>query len=357
MAGGSQTVHLYAAPGSCSLCAHIALIEAGMPHAVTHVVLRSPSSPLAGVNPLGKVPTLVLADGEVVTQSAVVLPLIADLATQPTLLARGGPQRRRALEWLAFFNADVHPALKMLAGAERYTTDPASLRESHGRIARTLFEHVETALGSGTWLTGPAFTIADAYAGTAFNWARQYGSRVEDLPRFGDLAARFEARPSVRAARDAEVAFIVERRKPLAFMSPEWFAMAHEELATALAIDVRAQGARITIIERYRNVPADAPRPARGAPGVRIEIANGSVALGYGIEPGETADVEIDCTWADSWRSVCLKHGPELDALNADRLAEGRLAIRGNPGPFGALLSRVHDVIADRTVPPPAPRR
>lgn len=347
-------IRLYAAPGSCSICAHVALIEGGLDHRVEHVVLRSPTSPLPAVNPLGKVPTIVVDDAETITQSSVVLPYIADLAPDSGLLpSPGSADRRRVLEWLGFLNSDVHPALKMLAGADRYCADPESLRDSYRTICGGFFRVIEEALAGRKWLVGDRMTIADIYAAAAYGWARQFGMSLHAYPAYRGLSARFEALPSAVAARKMEADFVASTMTRHAFMSPEWLEVARDELATAIAIDARAQKLRFTVVERYIDMPDHAPRPEKGEPALWLEVDRGAVTVRYGIEGHETADLEIDCGFDDAWRSVCLRHGPELEKLNAGRLASGRLKVRGNPGAAGPLFNRVHDRIADRTIAPP----
>ena len=63
---------LYYSPGACSLSPHIALKEAGIPHELVKVDLKTKT--LANgerfdrVNPKGQVPALVLDSGEVITE-------------------------------------------------------------------------------------------------------------------------------------------------------------------------------------------------------------------------------------------------------------------------------------------------
>ncbi len=205
--GIEPMITLYAAVGSCSLCAHVALIEGGLDHQVRYVTLRAADSPLAAINPLGKVPTVQLPDGEVVAQSMVVLPLLADLAPQAGLLPLAGTlARRQVLQWLAFLNTDVHPAMKMLAGAARYCADAEGLRRSFTPILRGYFELIDSTLADRSWLTGESFTLADIYAGAVYRWAQTYGGPLAGLDRYTAFAGRFEARDSVRQARAMEAA-------------------------------------------------------------------------------------------------------------------------------------------------------
>jgi glutathione S-transferase len=73
---------LYYSPAACSLAAHIALEETGLPYELVKVDLRSHKlangSDYYEINPKGYVPVLELEGGERLTEAAVVLQYIAD---------------------------------------------------------------------------------------------------------------------------------------------------------------------------------------------------------------------------------------------------------------------------------------
>src|SRR5687767_2949637 len=65
---------------------------------------------LERVNPLGQVPTLVLPGGEVMSESAAITLLLADLAAQDSLVpGPGAGERGRFLRWLIFIVANIYP--------------------------------------------------------------------------------------------------------------------------------------------------------------------------------------------------------------------------------------------------------
>ena len=65
---------------------------------------------LAAVNPLAQIPTLVLADGNVLTESAAITLYLAELTGRDTLVpAPGVPARAAFLRWLVFLVANVYP--------------------------------------------------------------------------------------------------------------------------------------------------------------------------------------------------------------------------------------------------------
>ncbi|MGH6960375.1 MAG: glutathione binding-like protein, partial [Dongiaceae bacterium] len=63
---------------------------------------------------------------------------------------------------------------------------------------------VSTQLHGKPYLTGEAFTAADAYLFTVANWAGHVGLDLSDCPDLLAYQARIAARPAVQAALKAE---------------------------------------------------------------------------------------------------------------------------------------------------------
>src|SRR5262252_5996469 len=63
---------------------------------------------IAAFNPLGQVPTVVLPDGAVMTESAAIALYVAD-RTPGLLPPAGDPTRPAALRWLVFLVAAIYP--------------------------------------------------------------------------------------------------------------------------------------------------------------------------------------------------------------------------------------------------------
>jgi glutathione S-transferase len=110
---------LYYAPAACSQAPHIVAREAGLAIELANVrfpdKVTDDGEKLTDVNPKGAVPTLRLDDGEVLTENAVILQYLADLAPASELaLPASGIERYRLLEWLH----DRHPPLRSLGHAD-----------------------------------------------------------------------------------------------------------------------------------------------------------------------------------------------------------------------------------------------
>src|SRR3954463_1080384 len=114
---------LYSSSGSCSLASHQILEESGAKFEAQRLNLREGDQrkpEYLKLNPKGKVPTLELDDGTVITENPAIISWIADSHPQANLLAKPGElQRAKAQEWLAWCASAVHPSFGVLFGASR----------------------------------------------------------------------------------------------------------------------------------------------------------------------------------------------------------------------------------------------
>jgi glutathione S-transferase len=166
-------------------------------------------------NPLGRVPTLVLDDGETLIDSAAILDHLDDLAgSQRALLPRSGPERRAALRAMAIaagaaekgvlqiYERVFRPEEKRHAPwLERCAT------QMHGALGE--LERLGPALaaagadGDG-WLVADRFTHADITASCVYGFLGEVLGVDPDgarYPRLAALARRCEALPAFRAVK------------------------------------------------------------------------------------------------------------------------------------------------------------
>ncbi|MBO9874992.1 MULTISPECIES: glutathione S-transferase N-terminal domain-containing protein [Xanthomonas] len=197
---------LYSKPGACSLADHIALRWAGLPFELKLLDAAAMKAPAyLAINPAGAVPALQMDDW-VLTQNSAILNYIADLAPDAHLAGDGSPRSRAEVQrWLAFLNADLHPAFHPLFGSTRYLDDAAVIArtQEHARErVRTLYTRVEAALEQQTWLGGARRSIADAYLFVTLRWAR--AQQIALGPNLQLHFERMSADPQVQAALQAE---------------------------------------------------------------------------------------------------------------------------------------------------------
>ena len=132
---------LYYKPGSCSFAAHIVLEESGEPYVLRPVDLaggEQRTEAFLKINPKGRVPVLILDDGEPLAENTAILPYLGKrFGLWPVeLLAEA-----KALSLIGFFAASVHPAFAHIAVTQRYSADSAAfpaIREA----GKKMFRHI-----------------------------------------------------------------------------------------------------------------------------------------------------------------------------------------------------------------------
>jgi glutathione S-transferase len=195
---------LYYSPAACSLAAHIALEESGLPYELVKVDLRSHKlgngSDYYEINPKGYVPVLEFEGGERLTEAAVVLQYIADRNPGTLAPAYGTMERYRLNEWLNFIATEIHKQFGPLWHDE---TPEATKATQRAALAKR-FAFVEETLAKRSFLTGEAFTIADAYLFTVVNWSKHLKVDLTPFPALRQFQARVAARPKVHAAMKSE---------------------------------------------------------------------------------------------------------------------------------------------------------
>jgi glutathione S-transferase len=198
---------LYTKPGACSTACHISLHWSGAAFGVQVLTAEEMKAPAyLAINPAGAVPALEEGDF-VLTQNAAIVGYIADLNPAAGLAGDGSPrQRAEANRWLAFCNADLHPAFHPLFGPARFIGDESqfdALKAAARLRLRGLYERAERELEGREWIAGFR-SYADPYLYITLRWAARTGV---DLSGFDNLAAfvqRMEADAGVKAALKAE---------------------------------------------------------------------------------------------------------------------------------------------------------
>lgn len=196
---------LYFSPGACSLSPHIALREAGFSPELVKVDLKAKKTEAGedyfAINPNGYVPTLVLDDGNVLTEGPAIVQYIADQVPARKLApANGTLERYRLQSVLNFISAELHKTYGAFfnpnAGDEWKQTARALL----GRRLK----YVDSLLAKGPYAMGEQFTVADCYLYTILNWSKPLHIDLSPWPRLDEYLQRIASRPAVQEALRAE---------------------------------------------------------------------------------------------------------------------------------------------------------
>lgn len=151
-------------------------------------------------NPLGQVPTLVMPDGKVMTESCAIALHLDELAPAAGLLPPpGDPLRREALRWLVFLVAAVYPTFTYGDDPAKWIGDAGpALREATSAHRERLFHQVESAAGS-PWFLGARFSILDVYLCVMTRWRPRRAWFAEHCPRLTAIATAVDDDPRLRA--------------------------------------------------------------------------------------------------------------------------------------------------------------
>lgn len=195
---------LYARPGSGSFIVEAILAEAGVGCDVQDVErLPGRKSPdyLHKLNPLGQIPTLILPNGEVMTESAAITIYLSDLYPKTQLApAPDSPQRAAYLRWLLFMATTIYMSDLRAIYCERYTDDPNgadAVKSSALTHRNRQWDILEAELGNKPYLLGDRLSVLDIYAVMLAAWNRDSREFLEKRPKLRALYERVRARPKL----------------------------------------------------------------------------------------------------------------------------------------------------------------
>jgi GST-like protein len=157
---------------------------------------------LSAVNPLAQVPTLVLADGAVLTESAAITLHLAELTGSDSLVPTPADAARLPfLRWLVFLVANVYPTYtygdepsRFVDGAEA----AQSFRSYVDTYAKKLYSQLESVAGA-PWFLGERFSALDIYICVMTRWRPKREWFATNTPNLAAIAARTEQVPQLAA--------------------------------------------------------------------------------------------------------------------------------------------------------------
>lgn len=200
---------LFYSPGACSLASHIVLEESGAKFETVKVNLKEGEQrkpEYLKINPKGKVPALVLDDGQVITENPAIMGHIANTHTQSGLLPPVGDiARTRAIEWLAWCSSGVHPMFGLIFAAARFMEGEEAqkkLAEKGRELAQKQLDLFDQGLQGKAYVLGERPSIADAYTPVFWHWAKHL--ELSPGPSHKASVEKLLTRPAVQRALTAE---------------------------------------------------------------------------------------------------------------------------------------------------------
>ena len=190
-------ITLYEYGPSRSKQARWALLELGLEFRAIGDINILHSEELKQVNPMGKVPAVVI-NGEPLFEAAAICTHLADLVPEKGLIAPSGTRERALhLQWVSFALTEMEAYLWsnarntfVLPKDKRIT----ALFEQNNRAFLHAANVLDGVLADMEYLVGDQFSMTDLLVGFTVNWGKGVGL-LDGLPNLLAYLDRLKARP------------------------------------------------------------------------------------------------------------------------------------------------------------------
>jgi GST-like protein len=198
---------LFGTKGSGSASIEAALEIAGLGYRKVEAASWTPSpglDELQRVNPLAQIPTLVLDDGSVVSESAAILIHLGLAHPDSDLVASEPARRAQQIRGLVYIAANCYAGIGILDYPDRWYPDPddavKKAMQSRGRARlHELWQVFADQFPATPWLSGGRLGALDILAATVSKWSGARQALATSRPDFAALLGRVEADPRVAA--------------------------------------------------------------------------------------------------------------------------------------------------------------
>lgn len=140
----------------------------------TEFAIDSPWTPDSGVpdiNPLGKIPVLLLDDGTPLFDSRVIVEYLDNVTPNNKLMPAPNRERMEVKRWEALADGLLDAALASFLEGKRpeKKQDPEWVARQQAKVRRTL-DYMAGELGENPWCMGTHFSLADIAVGVALGY-------------------------------------------------------------------------------------------------------------------------------------------------------------------------------------------
>jgi len=196
---------LYGTTGSGSAAIEVALQRCGAPFRIVRASEWEPDSALpelARVNPLKQIPTLVLPDGTVVSESAAILIHLGLTFPSSGLLPQDASRRAVAMRGLVYVAANCYAAVSVSDYPQRWCVDPkkpitSSIRTAARANLHKAWDIFADTFAASPYLSGAELGALDILAATVSNWSDTRAHLAKSRPAFLATLLMIERHPDV----------------------------------------------------------------------------------------------------------------------------------------------------------------
>ena len=195
---------LYYNPQSRASVARWMLEEVGADYALVPIDMEKGENREASfldLNPMGKLPTLVLSDGTVLTETAAILAHLADCFPGAGLApAIGTSERATYYRWLFFGPSCLEPAA--IDAMMRKGAEPLPKMALGWGSYDDVIDTLEARLAKAPYVTGESFTAADLALGATLMWLSMFGApRLNESEAIKGFVARVTSREAFKRSQ------------------------------------------------------------------------------------------------------------------------------------------------------------
>lgn len=197
---------LYGASGSGAAAIEAALVVARCEYRYVEAATWLPGpglDELRAVNPLGQIPTLVLDDGAVLSESAAIL-IHLGLTRPDAGLLPGDPVRRAmAIRGLVFIAANCYAAIGVIDYPERWCADcddatGARIRAGTRSRLHQLWDVFADSFAATPWLGGARIGALDILAAVVSRWSGARAHLAQSRPALHEALKAVDDEPRLR---------------------------------------------------------------------------------------------------------------------------------------------------------------
>ncbi len=194
---------LYYTPTSCGAASFISAFAANLMHIECEQVDLKTHTTTSGadfytINKKGNVPALVLDDGTVLNEGAVVLQYLADLAPGTVAPVNGTQDRYLVQQALNYIGTEIHTNI----GGLFHPAHNDATREFYKTNAHRKLAFLDKELENKTYFVCDKFTVADAYLYIVLSWTAYVGIDTSAYPNINAYSKRIGELDFVKAAHE-----------------------------------------------------------------------------------------------------------------------------------------------------------
>lgn len=199
---------LYGAKGSGAVAVEAALRLIGQDYGLIDSNTFDPSDRASGdkvlaANPMRQVPALVLASGEIITESAAILIWLAEQHPQAGLAPQPGDLRRaQFLRWMSFVSSAIYALYWVKDDPSRLVPAPAGHDDLEQRVRErvaTCWGMMERQITPGRYLLGEQLSALDLYATVVSQFSPGRKRFYQVAPKMGEVVRRVDDDPRLTA--------------------------------------------------------------------------------------------------------------------------------------------------------------